>query len=296
MRGRLLFAAVLGLFALLPASASASFHLIKITEVGNDNPADFVELQMFAPDENFVDGHFIRTYDSLGAVQTTFTFPMSVPQGGNQRTILIGADDPVSWPVSPDFATPDLEIGSDGAVCYLDTLILPPLDCVSFGDFPSPSLLPTGTPAAALPAGAGANTLQRSIAPGCPTFLEDADDTDDSATDFALGPPTPRHNSTAPTERDCDAIPPETMITKQPPKRTSRHRPKIAFRSSERGSTFLCKLDGRPFQPCKSPFNKRVALGRHLFRVAAVDRQGNRDRSPAKVRFNRVRKHRGHKR
>ena len=44
---RVILAAVLGVVALaLPAGASASFHLMKITEVGNANPADYVELQI----------------------------------------------------------------------------------------------------------------------------------------------------------------------------------------------------------------------------------------------------------
>jgi len=289
MRGRLLFVAVVGLLAILPASASASFHLIKITEVGNDNPADFVELQMFAADENLIAGHYIRTYDGLGAVRTTFQFPANVLQDGDQRTILVGRDEPVGWPVTPDFTTADLEVGADGAVCYLDTLILPPFDCVSFGEFPAPSPLPTGTPAPALPDGSGASTLQRSIARGCPTLLEDVDDSGDSATDFHLAAPSPRNNATAPTERECDPYPPETVITKRPPERTSRRRPKIAFRATERGATFECKRDGRPFRPCTSPYQRGFPVGRHLFRVAAIDSDGNRDRSPAKVRFKRVR-------
>jgi hypothetical protein len=276
--------------AMVPASASASFHLMKITEVGNGNPADYVELQMFGPDENLVGGHYLRTYDGLGAVLSTFNFPANVPGADNQQSILIGHNDPVGWPVTPDFTTADLEIGGAGAVCYLDTPILPPLDCVSFGAFTNAAALPTGTPAPALPSGAGANTLQRSISPGCPTLLEDADDTNDSATDFDLAAPTPRNNAMAPTERECDVFAPETVITKRPPKRTSKRRPKIAFAATERGSTFECKRDGRPFKPCSSPYRKGFSLGRHLFRVVAIDSDGNRDSSPAKVRFKRVRR------
>ncbi|GIK76497.1 MAG: hypothetical protein EDQ89_12135 [Acidobacteria bacterium] len=284
-----ILAAVLVLAAIVPAGASGSFHLIKITEVGNGNPADFVELQMFAADENLVGGRYVRTYDGLGAVRTTFRFPADVLQDGDQRTILVGRAGPVEWPVEPDFTTAELEVGGAGAVCYLDTLILPPFDCVSFGEFPAPSPLPTGSPAPALPDGPGASTLQRTLARGCPTLLEDADDSDDSAADFHLAAPSPRNNATAPTERECDPYPPETVITKRPPERTSRRRPKIAFRATERGASFECKRDGRPFRPCTSPYRRGFPVGRHLFRVAAIDGAGNRDRSPAKVRFRRVR-------
>ena len=62
---RAILAAVLGLIVVLPASASASFHLVKISEVGNANPADYVELQAYASGQNFVVGHYVRVYDDL---------------------------------------------------------------------------------------------------------------------------------------------------------------------------------------------------------------------------------------
>ena len=287
---RAILAAVLGLIAVVPASASASFHLIQISEVGNANPADYVELQMYAPGENFVAGHFIRAYDSAGAEQSTFQFPSGVAQGGSQRTILIGRDETVAWPVEPDFKTPEIVVGAGGAVCYLDTLLLPPIDCVSYGTFANTPSLPTGTPASAIPAGDGEDTLQRSIASGCATLLEPSDDTGDSAADFDLADPTPRNNATAPTEKACDTSPPETTITKKPRKRSGKRRARFAFRSSEPGSTFECKLDGGGFTPCESPLRERVGLGKHRFAVVAIDREGNRDRSPAKARFKRVRR------
>jgi hypothetical protein len=289
---RAIIAAVLGVVSLvLPASASASFHLMKITEVGNANPADYVELQMYSSGENFVKDHFIRTYDETGAVRGTFQFPNSVVNGGNQRTILIGRDEAVDWPVEPDFKTDQMIITGDGAVCYLDTLILPPLDCVSYGSFaPASLVLPTGTPAPQIPSGIGANTLQRSIEPGCATLLEAGDDTNDSATDFALAPPTPRNNKTVPTEKGCDTTPPETTINKHPKKRSTKRAARFTFSASERGSSFECKLDGGSFEPCDSPFRKRVKPGKHRFAVVAIDRAGNRDPSPAKAAFRRVRK------
>ena len=59
---------VAALFVIAPASASASFHLMKITEVfpgtvGNPDSA-FVELQMFQPGQNAVIGRSLRTYSA----------------------------------------------------------------------------------------------------------------------------------------------------------------------------------------------------------------------------------------
>ena len=59
----------------------------------------------------------------------------------------------------------------------------------------------------------------------------------------------------------------------------------FAFSASERGSSFRCKLDRKRFRPCRSPRVYRLKPGRHAFRVFAVDRAGNRDRSPALIRL-----------
>lgn len=288
---RAILAVALGAIALLlPTSASASFHLIKISEVGNANPSDYVELQMYSTGENFVQGHLIRTYDQTGAVLGTYAFSANAGSGEDQRTILVGRDEAVTWPVEPDFTTDQMIIPADGAVCYLNTLALAPLDCVSFGNFAPSTPLPTGDPAPAIPSGSGGNTLQRSIAPGCATQLEPGDDTNDSATDFALAPPSPRNNATKPTEKPCDKTPPETTITKRPPKRSTKAAAKFEFKSSEGGSTFECKLDDGAFESCESPLRVRVKPGKHSFSVVATDRAGNRDGSPAKVSFKRIRK------
>ena len=141
-------AAVLCLIAAVPASASASFHLIKIREVGNANPADYVELQMYASGENFVAGHFIHTYDSAGAELSTSNSSQRVAEGGNQRTILVGRDT-VAMAGHARLRRPR-GVGADGAVCYLDTLRRP-RSTASPAPFTSPGALPTGTPASRAP-------------------------------------------------------------------------------------------------------------------------------------------------
>jgi CSLREA domain-containing protein len=60
----------------------------------------------------------------------------------------------------------------------------------------------------------------------------------------------------------------------------------FSFESDHAGSRFLCRLDDRPFDLCRSP--KRYAglrPGRHVFWVRTVDLAGRVDFSPAKRKF-----------
>ena len=61
---------------------------------------------------------------------------------------------------------------------------------------------------------------------------------------------------------------------------------RFEFNSDEADSRFLCRLDGRPFDLCRSPRRYgRLQPGRHLFEVRAIDPDGHLDPTPAKVRF-----------
>jgi CSLREA domain-containing protein len=64
------------------------------------------------------------------------------------------------------------------------------------------------------------------------------------------------------------------------------HTARFVFKSSQAGSIFLCRLDGRPFDLCGSP-KRYVGLGsgKHVFWVRAVDSSGRVDLSPAKKKF-----------
>jgi Ca2+-binding RTX toxin-like protein len=68
---------------------------------------------------------------------------------------------------------------------------------------------------------------------------------------------------------------------------THTNRRWVAFRfaSSEAGSRFRCKLDRKPYRGCSSPRIYRVRVGRHTFRIYAIDAAGNADRTPALFRF-----------
>ena len=78
---------------------------------------------------------------------------------------------------------------------------------------------------------------------------------------------------------------PQTRIDKGPKSSASR-RATVRFSSSEAGSTFECRLDHVPFKPCRSPMRlTQLRPGKHAFRVRATDPAGNRDLSPASVRW-----------
>ena len=68
--------------------------------------------------------------------------------------------------------------------------------------------------------------------------------------------------------------------------RSNSHTARFVFKSSQVGSTFLCRLDGRPFDLCESP-RRYVGLepGKHVFWVRAIDPAGRVDLSPAKKKF-----------
>lgn len=97
-------------------------------------------------------------------------------------------------------------------------------------------------------------------------------------------PPTPKV-----VKPPGDRIAPRTELRHRPAKivfASARRRfVSFAFAANEAGVSFRCKLDRAPFKPCRSPRRYRLPLGRHAFRVFAIDAAGNRDRSPALFRF-----------
>lgn len=86
-----------------------------------------------------------------------------------------------------------------------------------------------------------------------------------------------------------DRTPPATRLRHHPAALLlatgPRRRVAFAFTASEPGARFRCKLDRKPWRPCRSPRAYLVRPGRHAFRVFAIDAAGNRDRSPALFRF-----------
>ncbi len=82
-----------------------------------------------------------------------------------------------------------------------------------------------------------------------------------------------------------DTTPPNTAISKARINRT-KHKATFRFFSTEPGSTFLCKIDKKPFRACSSPKTyKNLKVGKHKFQVKAKDAAGNIDASPAVKKF-----------
>jgi hypothetical protein len=79
---------------------------------------------------------------------------------------------------------------------------------------------------------------------------------------------------------------PNTTITKGPKAKSTSTTAKFKFKSNEAGSTFQCKLDGKPAKSCRSPKTyKGLKPGKHVFKVWATDAAGNKDPTPAKKKF-----------
>jgi hypothetical protein len=279
--------------------ASATFHEMSIREVYPGSAAhlgaEYVELQMWAAGQNFVEGHSLKAYNATGGPTGTTTFIHDVARGANQSTILLATPE-----AEAEFGGADVTMApgqldpSGGAVCWES------LDCVSWGSFSGPLPSPAGPPAtpSGIPDGMA---LRRTIAPGCATLLEPTDDRDNSAVDFSPVFPSPRPNSTAPTEKDCASSggqsggggegqgergAPQTTLRHRPSHRTADRTPTFRFAADESGASFECKLDSKPFRPCRSPFTaKRLSLGAHTFRVRARDDSGEADPSPAACTF-----------
>jgi hypothetical protein len=82
---------------------------------------------------------------------------------------------------------------------------------------------------------------------------------------------------------------PDTTISPKPAAKTHDRTPTLRFKSTVSGSTFECKLDGKPFKPCRSPFTtKSLGFGQHAFKVRA-SAGGATDPTPASASFKVVR-------
>lgn len=299
MRSLRSIAAAAVAIAILGATASpaaATFHEMSVREIypGSiaEPTAEYVELQMWRSGQSFVGTHTLRTYDASGTA-TPHVLPSDVPNGANQSTILIATPQAEAhFEVTADAPLPSSDElnPAGGAACWEE------IDCVVWGSFGG-TLPSAGSPAT--PGGIpNEMALRRTIAPGCPTLLEPTDDRDNSAADFSAVFPNPRPNSVAPTEHACESSggpgaggangpgAPQTTLKRKPPHKTRDRTPTFRFVADEPGSTFQCKLDGKRFKSCRSPFTtKKLSLGRHTFAVRARDDPGQLDPSPASYSF-----------
>lgn len=287
IRGRRVLIPILALALglLVAAPAQATFHEIKVREVfpGTSNDHDgFVMLQMYSEDENHLEGHSLTVYDASGNLIHSAEFQQGVPNGANQSTILIGeANVDTLLRVAPDLVDKDLDLpAAGGAVCW--NAGGSPADCAAWGNFTGGQAFEAetntqvGNPAA--PGGIGpAQAILRTIAPGCATMLEAADDTNDSATDFAIieNSVNPRNNATPPTEKPCLGSPSQASIDTHPASRANSHT--ASFTYSAQGATkFKCRLDNAPFGECPAAGRTlmNVGDGTHTFLVFGENASG----------------------
>ena len=217
------FGAVLATVAfavlLSAGSASATFHLIKVRELfpgtASAPDSDYVELQAYSPFQNQLQFGQLKVYSANGTNVSTFmptNPPAPVSNNANQATAVV-ADTGFAarFPgVTPDFVDASLNLSpAAGAVCW--PITEPPFeDCVSWGAFTGNASLPdsAGSPfQGSGPSGAigDGKAIIRSISANCPTALDDADDTNNSAADFRESTPMPRPNSAPITEVACAA-------------------------------------------------------------------------------------------
>jgi len=104
-------------------------------------------------------------------------------------------------------------------------------------------------------------------------------------------PGTPAPTTPSPTRepRNRDRTAPATRLLQRPAHvlfaAARRRQVAFVFTANEAGASFRCKLDRDRFRPCRSPRRYRLGVGLHAFRVFAVDRAGNRDRTPAVARL-----------
>jgi hypothetical protein len=278
---------VTALFLLAAAPAEATFHLIKVREVHPGTSDDsYVELQMFAAGQSFLGGHSMTLYNSSGSLVHSSTFSTTVPNSANQQTVLIGdTRAQEAFGVAPDLVDSGLAISAaGGAACWNAGGI--PADCVAWGNFSGGAALQlaTGTSVGSpvSPTGITAGkAIRRTIEPGCPTLLEESDDSDDSATDFSEVTPAPRNDSSPISEHTCAGAP-NTAIDDKPALRSNSSSAEFTYEAPT-ATSYECKLDTAAFSAC--PLGGPVEYtslveGSHTFQVRGVNASGP-DPTPA---------------
>jgi hypothetical protein len=267
-------------------AAEATFHLIKVREVyAGTNNDSYVELQMFAAGQVLLTGHKMTVYNSSGALVHSSTFSSGVAKSENQRTVLIGDTNvQSSFGVTPDLVDSELNLsGAGGAACWNALGI--PADCVAWGNFSGGAALQTATGTSAgapvSPSGITAGkAIRRTIEPGCPTLLEESDDSDVSANDFKEVTPAPRNNASPVIETTCAGAP-NTAIDDKPALRTNSTSAEFTYEAPT-ATSYECRLDAAAFAACPSLGQDYSGLadGAHSFQVRGVNLSGP-DPTPA---------------
>jgi Tol biopolymer transport system component len=89
-----------------------------------------------------------------------------------------------------------------------------------------------------------------------------------------------------------DTKAPETQLLGKASIKTTKTKVSISFQADE-AATFECRVDGKPFAPCTSPFTTpKLKPGKHTVDVRATDQAGNVDQTPAQAKVKVKRKKR----
>lgn len=186
--------ALLATFFYAAAPAGASFHLVSIREVfaGTDG-AQFVELQMYSGGQTQVQGASVRVFDAAGQEVGSFAFANNMPNGANQASMLVATTAAETrFNIQADLEMTAVIPAAGGKICFAGTI-----DCVAWGNY-SGSASGVGTPFAPTTGLPADQSMERKISGGNdPALLDAGDDTNDSAADFQLAPPSPRNNAGA---------------------------------------------------------------------------------------------------
>jgi hypothetical protein len=261
-------------------AAQATFHEVLISELYPGSVASpqssFLELQMYNEEQNLVGGHTITLYKADGGVIGTFGFPADLPgKGVNQQTMLVG-DSAVAeaFGVTPDLVDAGFNIPAAGGAACWDGL-----DCVSWGSFSGQTAPSSGVSVdqGGIPDG---KAIERRITAGsCSNWLELADDTDDSDSDFFDATPNPVSYATVPATPTCTPPLPTPTVTldSKPPNSTNSTEAKFAFHASSEANGFECRLDLGSYKDCTVGTKVSypgLAEGTHSFRVRASNANG----------------------
>jgi len=103
------------------------------------------------------------------------------------------------------------------------------------------------------------------------------------------GSTTPPTTPQPEVEEPKPVLSPRTFFLQRPAKvirtQTRAARAVFLFGSDKDGVSFVCRIDGGLFRPCSERLARRFPLGWHTVKVAALDAEGNGDKTPASYRF-----------
>ncbi len=251
---------------------------------------------MWAAGQNLVGGHVLKTYNASGGVTSTNTFASDVPGGANQSTILLataggrnGIRGQRRHRSVPGQARPG---GRRGLLGKPRLRLLGQLQRLAAQPRAAPRRRRSRTgwpcagrsPPAAPPCWSRPTTTTTAPPTSPPSSRRLARTRSRPAS--AAAPAAAKAGSAAARQGSSQKGAPQTTLRRKPGKTTRDRTPTFRFASDEPGSTFQCKLDGKPFRSCRSPFTtKRLTLGRHTFKVRARDDSGKLDPSPASYGF-----------